>query len=181
MGQVTPDPRIRTGPGCCPCRRNAATPSELANLIFHLSLAGMLITIAAGRLVYYEGMVIIVTESGNYETPPAGMYPDMCERRQNQIALEGLFCPTAEWGGDNGQLLSSAYPAMRDPVVAIDVYRGDAGLGTGRAQSIFEPDSTLIANGQLQRSERVNLEQADSCPQPQRGHRPGIPSPAGQG
>lgn len=269
---------------------------ELANLIFHLSLVGMLLTIAAGRLVYYEGMVIIVTESGNYETPPieqstefcntstanfdsfragptfdgtgltpfcfdahdfaadylpngqaemftsnisyaigediltpkeewndyqlqvnhplrvagdriylmghgyaptftvtwpngetrtqtiqfgpedptfflstgamrfdppAGMYPDMYERRQNQIALEGLFAPTAEWGGDNGQLLSSAYPAMRDPAVAIDIYRGDAGLDTGRAQSIFELDSTLIANGQLQRIERVNLEQGD--------------------
>lgn len=269
---------------------------ELANLLFHLSLVGMLVTIAAGRMVYYEGMVIIVTESGNYETPPieqstefcntstanfdsfragptfdgtglttfcfdahdfsadylpngqaemftsnisyaigddiltpkeewtdyqlqvnhplrvagdriylmghgyaptftvtwpngetrtqtlqfgpedptfflssgamrfdppAGMYPDLFERRQNQIALEGLFAPTAEWGGDNGQLLTSSYPAMRDPAVAIDIYRGDAGLDTGRAQSIFELDDTLIANGQLQRIERVNLQQGE--------------------
>lgn len=29
---------------------------ELANLIFHLSLVGMLVTVAAGRMVYYEGM-----------------------------------------------------------------------------------------------------------------------------
>src|SRR5699024_12823311 len=28
--------------------------------------------------------------------PPAGMYPDLFERRQNQIAIQGLFAPTAE-------------------------------------------------------------------------------------
>lgn len=267
---------------------------ELANLVFHLSLVGMLATIAAGKMIYYEGMVIIVTESGNYETPPidqstefcntstanfdsfragpvfdgtglntfcfdahdfsadylrngqaemftsnisyaigedilkpkeewtdyqlqvnhplrlagdrvylmghgyaptftvtwpngetrtqtiqfgpedptfflssgamrfdppAGMYPEIYERRQQQIAIQGLFAPTAAWGGDNGELLTSAFPAMRDPAVAIDIYRGDAGLDTGRAQSIFELDPTLIASGQLQKIERVNLEQ----------------------
>jgi len=270
---------------------------ELANLVFHLSLVGMLATIAAGRMVYYEGMVIVVTDSGNYESvnsneytqfcntspanfdsfqagpmfdgtgltpfcfevhdfaadylpvgqaemftsnisyalgedmltppeewtdyqlqvnhplrvagdrvylqghgyaptitvewpngesrtqtiqfrpddlvtflssgvmrfdPPAGMYPDLFERRQNQIAIQGLFAPTAEWGGGNGELLTSAFPAMRDPAVAIDIYRGDAGLDSGRPQSIFELDTTLVDTGQLQKIERVNLEQGDS-------------------
>ena len=94
--------------------------------------------------------------------PPAGMYPDLYERRQNQIAIQGLFAPTAEWAGDNGELLQSGYPAMRDPAVAIDVYRGDAGLDTGRGQSIFELDPSLIHSGQLQRIERVNLEKGES-------------------
>lgn len=270
---------------------------ELANLIFHLSLVGMLITIAAGRMVYYEGHVIVVTESGNYETPeitqstefcntstanydsfragplfdgtglttfcfdahdfaadylpngqaemftsnisyavgddiltptdewtdyelkvnhplrvagdrvylqghgyaptftvtwpdgetrtqtiqwrpddptfflssgvmrfdpPAGMYPDLYDRRQNQLAIQGLFAPTAEWSGENGELLTSSFPAMRDPAVAIDIYRGDAGLDTGRAQSIFSLDPTLLHSGQLQKIERVNLTQGES-------------------
>ena len=270
---------------------------ELANLLFHLGLVGMLITIAAGRMVYYEGHVIVVTESGNYETPeitqstefcntstanydsfragplfdgtglttfcfdahdfaadylpngqaemftsnisyavgddiltpteewtdyelkvnhplrvagnrvylqghgyaptftvtwpngetrtqtiqwrpddptfflssgvmrfdpPAGMYPDLFDRRQNQIAIQGLFAPTAEWSGENGELLTSSYPAMRDPAVAIDVYRGDAGLDTGRAQSIFSLDPTLLHSGQLQKIERVNLTRGES-------------------
>lgn len=270
---------------------------ELANLVFHLALVGMLITIAAGRMVYYEGQVIVVTESGsqnavdveqstefcntstaNFDSfragpvfdgtglttfcfdahdfsadylpngqaemftsnisyavgedilkpkeewtdyqlqvnhplrvagdrvylqghgfaptftvtwpngesrtqtlqfrpddltyflssgamrfdPPAGMYPDLYERRQNQIAIQGLFAPTAEWSGENGELLTSQFPAMLDPAVAIDIYRGDAGLDTGRAQSIFNLDSTLIHSGQLQKIERVNLEQGDS-------------------
>lgn len=270
---------------------------ELANLVFHLALVGMLITIAVGRMVYYEGQVIVVTESGsqnavdleqstefcntstaNFDSfragpvfdgtglttfcfdahdfsadylpngqaemftsnisyavgedifrpkeewtdyqlqvnhplrvagdrvylqghgfaptftvswpngesrtqtlqfrpddltyflssgamrfdPPAGMYPDLYERRQNQIAIQGLFAPTAEWSGENGELLTSQFPAMLDPAVAIDIYRGDAGLDTGRAQSIFSLDSTLIHSGQLQKIERVNLEQGDS-------------------
>lgn len=271
---------------------------ELANLLFHISLVAILITVAAGRMVYYEGQVIIVTESGSYDDavqvdqstefcnasvssydsfragplfdgtglnpfcfiahnfqadylpsgqaemfssdvsyasgddifsdpetwqdyqlrvneplrlnndrvylqghgfaptftvkwpngesrtqtlqfrpddlvnflssgamrfdPPAGMYPDLYERRQNQIALQGLFAPTADWQGETGELLTSSFPEMRDPAVAIDVYRGDAGLDTGIAQSIFDLDQTLIHSGQLQKLERVNLEVGES-------------------
>lgn len=94
--------------------------------------------------------------------PPAGLHPDLYERRQNQIAIQGLFAPTAQWAGENGELLQSGYPAMQDPAVAIDIYRGDAGLDTGRGQSIFELDPSLIHSGQLQRIERVNLEQGES-------------------
>src|SRR5699024_11102651 len=38
---------------------------ELANLIFHISLVAVLITVAFGRLVYYEGQVIVVTDTGS--------------------------------------------------------------------------------------------------------------------
>lgn len=89
--------------------------------------------------------------------PPAGMYPDLFERRQNQLAIQGLFAPTAEWSGENNELLQSSFPAMRDPAVAIDIYRGDNGLDTGRAQELFSLDSAMIHSGELQRIERVNL------------------------
>ena len=89
--------------------------------------------------------------------PPAGMYPDLYERRQNQISLQGLFAPTAQWSGDNNELLSSAYPAMRDPAIAIDIYRGDNGLDSGAGQSLFSLDMGQIHSGQLQKIERVNL------------------------
>ena len=270
---------------------------ELANLLFHLGLVGMIVTVALGRMVYYEGQVIVVTESGNYETPPieqstefcntstanfdsfragplfdgtglttfcfdahdfsadylpngqaemftsnvsyavdddimkpksewtdyelkvnhplrvegdrvylqghgfaptftvtwpngesrtqtiqwrpddltfflssgvmrfdppAGMYPELYDRRQNQIAIQGLFAPTAQWDGENNELLTSRFPAMTDPAVAIDIYRGDAGLDTGRAQSIFSLDTALLHSGQLQKIERVNLSRGDS-------------------
>lgn len=94
--------------------------------------------------------------------PPAGMYPDLFERRQNQIAIQGLFAPTAQWSGENGQLLTSAYPGLTDPALAIDIHRGDAGLDTGTAQSIFDLDSSLVHSGQLQKIDRVNLSQNES-------------------
>lgn len=94
--------------------------------------------------------------------PPAGMYPDLYERRQNQLAIQGLFAPTAAWSGENGELLQSAFPEMRDPAVAIDIYRGDNGLDTGVGQSIFSLDTSLVHSGQLQKIERVNLTQGES-------------------
>ncbi len=91
--------------------------------------------------------------------PPAGMYPDLYERRQHQLAIQGLFAPTAAWSGEKGELLSSAFPQMRDPAVAIDVYRGDNGLDTGVGQNIFTLDRSLIHSGQLRKIDRVNLSQ----------------------
>ncbi|MCK7642428.1 cytochrome c biogenesis protein ResB [Corynebacterium sp. CCM 8835] len=94
--------------------------------------------------------------------PPAGMYPDLFERRQNQLGIQGLFAPTAQFTGENGELLSSAYPAMRDPALAIDIYRGDTGLDAGRGQSIFSLDSGQIHSGAMQKIERVNLLRGES-------------------
>ncbi len=73
--------------------------------------------------------------------PPGGMYADEDERRKNQIAIEGLFAPTAVF---HGNLLSSGYPAMNDPAVAIDIYKGDTGLDTGNPQSLFSLNKELI-------------------------------------
>ena len=44
-------------------------------------------------------------------TTPAGTFPDLYERRQNQIAIQGLFAPTAQWEGENGELLTNARQA----------------------------------------------------------------------
>lgn len=93
--------------------------------------------------------------------PPAGMYPDLQERRQHQIALEGNFAPTAEWGGQNGDTLASAFPSMDNPALSMDIYRGDSGLDSGRPQNIFVLDQMLIAEGRLQKVERVNLAPGD--------------------
>ena len=39
-----------------------------------------------------------------------------------------MFAPTEQL---HGTLLSSSFPALNDPAVAIDIYRGDTGLDTG--------------------------------------------------
>ncbi|MCK0175764.1 MULTISPECIES: cytochrome c biogenesis protein ResB [Mycobacteriaceae] len=86
--------------------------------------------------------------------PPAGTYPDADERRENQLAIQGLFAPTQQL---DGTLLSSRFPALQDPAVAVDIYRGDTGLDTGRPQNLFSLDERLIGQGRLTREARVNL------------------------
>ena len=91
--------------------------------------------------------------------PPGGTYPDAEERRKHQIAVQGLFAPTEQL---DGALLSSSFPALNDPAVAIDVYRGDTGLDTGRPQSLFSLDPGLIEQGRLSKQARVNLTAGES-------------------
>jgi len=78
----------------------------------------------------------------------------------NQFAIEGLFAPTALF---HGNLLSSSYPAMNDPAVAIDIYKGDTGLDTGNPQSLFELNTELINQGRLVKQDRVNLFPGESA------------------
>ncbi|ULE34179.1 cytochrome c biogenesis protein ResB [Mycobacterium sp. IDR2000157661] len=91
--------------------------------------------------------------------PPGGTYPDAAERRRNQIAIQGLFAPTEQL---HGTLLSSSFPALNDPAVAVDVYRGDTGLDTGRPQSLFTLDPRLIDQDRLVKQARVNLKSGES-------------------
>lgn len=95
--------------------------------------------------------------------PPAGMYPIFEERRKNQIVIQGLFAPTAQF---DGNLLSSRFPSMTDPAVAIDVHRGDTGLDSGEPQSVFSLDPALIESGALEREARVNLRPGQSTELP---------------
>ncbi len=85
--------------------------------------------------------------------PPAGLYPPD-QRRKHQIAITGLLAPTQQL---DGTLLSSGFPALNDPAVAIDIYRGDAGLDSGRPQSLFTLDSRLIEQKRLTKVKRINL------------------------
>lgn len=86
--------------------------------------------------------------------PPAGSYPNAADRRQHEIAIQGLLAPTEQL---DGTLLSSRFPALNAPAVAVDIYRGDTGLDTGRPQSLFTLDPRLIQQGRLTKEMRVNL------------------------
>jgi cytochrome c biogenesis protein len=86
--------------------------------------------------------------------PPARSYPNPEERRKHEIAIQGLLAPTAQL---DGVLLSSRFPALNAPAVAIDIYRGDTGLESGRPQSLFSLDHRLIEQGRLTKEKRVNL------------------------
>ena len=86
--------------------------------------------------------------------PPAGTYPDAVERRQHQIAITGLLAPTEQL---DGTLLSSSFPALIAPAVAVDIYTGDTGLDSGRPQSLYTLDPRLIDQHRITRAKRVNL------------------------
>jgi cytochrome c biogenesis protein len=86
--------------------------------------------------------------------PPAGSYPNPVDRRQHEIAIQGLLAPTEQL---DGALLSSRFPALNAPAVAVDIYRGDTGLDSGRPQSLFTLDPRLIEQHRLTKEKRVNL------------------------
>jgi cytochrome c biogenesis protein len=94
----------------------------------------------------------LLSEGATKFDPPGVTDPE--ERRRKQLAITGLLAPTA---GLNGALLTSEFPELRDPAVAVDVLRGDLGTDSGRGQSIFGIDQSMVDSGRLVRVARENL------------------------
>ncbi|AFM15457.1 ResB protein required for cytochrome c biosynthesis [Mycolicibacterium chubuense NBB4] len=101
-----------------------------------------------------EDQMTLLSSGAMRFDPPGGTYADERDRRKNQIAIQGLFAPTEQL---DGTLLSSRYPAMNEPAVAVDIYKGDTGLDTGRPQSLFSLDPRMVGQGRLTKMARVNL------------------------
>ena len=101
-----------------------------------------------------EDQITLLSSGAMRFDPPGGSYPDPGERRKNQIAIQGLFAPTEQL---DGTLLSSSFPALNNPAVAVDIYKGDTGLDTGKPQSLFSLDPNLIEQKRLVKKARVNL------------------------
>jgi cytochrome c biogenesis protein len=78
---------------------------------------------------------------------------DEAQRRLTGIAVTGLFAPTSS----GGTVVTSVFPDLRDPEVAVDVLRGDLGLDDGRGQSIFAVPQDKVDSGALVRVARANL------------------------
>ena len=75
------------------------------------------------------------------------------QRRTSQLAVTGLLAPTSS----GGKIVTSVFPELRNPEVAVDVLRGDLGLDDGRGQSIFSVDRGRVESGELVAAARVNL------------------------
>lgn len=94
----------------------------------------------------------LLSEGATKFDPPG--VTDPAQLRQRQLAITGLFAPTASL---RGELLSSSFPQPLDPAVAVDVLKGDLGINSGRGQSIFEIDRSMVEAGRLERVARENL------------------------
>ena len=93
----------------------------------------------------------LLSEGATKIDPPG--ITDEAQRRRSQLAITGLFAPTSSGGG----LVTSVFPALNNPEVAVDVLRGDLGLDSGRAQSIFSVDQGMVDQGRLVRVARENI------------------------
>lgn len=94
----------------------------------------------------------LLSEGATKFDPPG--VTDPAQRRQKQLAVTGLFAPTAVL---RGTLLDSGFPDVLAPAVAVDVMRGDLGTDSGRGQSIFSVDQSMVDSGRLKRVARENL------------------------
>lgn len=94
----------------------------------------------------------LLSEGATKFDPPG--VTDPAQRRERQLAITGLFAPSAVF---QGTLMDSGFPDLLNPAVAIDVLRGDLGLDAGRGQSIFQVDQSMVDSGKLKRVARANL------------------------
>ncbi|MGH3873946.1 MAG: cytochrome c biogenesis protein ResB [Pseudonocardiaceae bacterium] len=101
---------------------------------------------------------------GTTKFDPPGVTDD-AERRTRQLAITGLFAPTAVF---RGALLSSGFPDLLNPAVAIDVLQGDLGNNSGRGQSIFAVDQSMVDSGRLKQVARRNLAPGEQLTLPDR-------------
>lgn len=77
------------------------------------------------------------------------------QRRTSQLALTGQFAPTAAVDAQGN--FASAFPDLRNPVVQLQVLRGDLGIDDGRGQSIFAVDQRQVDSGALKRAGQADL------------------------
>ncbi|MGH3774295.1 MAG: cytochrome c biogenesis protein ResB [Pseudonocardiaceae bacterium] len=97
--------------------------------------------------------IATMLSEGTTKFDPPGVTDDAV-RRTRQLAITGLLAPTAAF---QGALLSSGFPDLLDPAVAIDVLQGDLGNNSGRGQSIFSIDQSMVDSGRLKQVARQNL------------------------
>nr|WP_091802519.1 cytochrome c biogenesis protein ResB [Prauserella marina] len=96
--------------------------------------------------------ITMLSEGATKFEPPNTEDPEA--QRENQLAITGLFAPTAAM---QGNILTSSFPSLNDPMVAVDIMRGDLGMDSGRGQSIFEIDQSMVDSGRLEKVARENI------------------------
>ncbi|AHI01681.1 cytochrome c biogenesis protein ResB [Kutzneria albida] len=98
-----------------------------------------------------DGTTLLSSGTTTFDPPDT---TDQGELRKHQIAITGLFAPTAAY---QGTVLSSQYPAPNDPAVAVDVYQGDLGNNSGLSHNLNSIDQSMVDQGRLVKKVRKNL------------------------
>lgn len=105
------------------------------------------ITVTDGRGdVVFSGPTIFYPIDSSYASDGVVKVPDA---RPEQLALQGLFLPTA--AQEDGQPPVSVFPAPVNPRLLLTAWSGDLGLDTGETQNVFTLDTsnlTEVGGGQ---------------------------------
>jgi cytochrome c biogenesis protein len=92
----------------------------------------------------------MLTSSGVVEFPDANIDPakGFDPNDKQQVAFSGLYIPTVS--SDTSAV--SAYPAERNPMLFLTLYRGDLGLDAGIPTSVYSLDQHQIDTGRLRQA-----------------------------
>lgn len=88
--------------------------------------------------VTYSGPVVFVPEDGVYTSRGVIKVPDTGAGK-DQLGFSGILLPTAGVN-DKGELYSQ-FAELRNPVLVMNLYKGDLGLDTGIPQNVYELDT----------------------------------------
>jgi cytochrome c biogenesis protein len=94
------------------------------------------VTDGQGKVVYDQATPFLPADQSTYLSEGVVKAPDA---KPEQLGFAGVFLPTAV--DVNGQL-ESAFPAALEPAVSMIAYRGNLGLNSGVAQSVYQLDTT---------------------------------------
>jgi cytochrome c biogenesis protein len=94
------------------------------------------VTDGQGKVVYDQATPFLPADQATYLSEGVVKAPDA---KPQQLGFAGVFLPTAV--DLNGQL-ESAFPAALEPAVSMIAYRGNLGLNSGVAQSLYQLNTT---------------------------------------
>ncbi|MBP1302262.1 cytochrome c biogenesis protein [Curtobacterium sp. 1310] len=98
----------------------------------------MQVTIRDGKgNVAFQDVVPFLPEDANYTSTGVIKVPDASP---SQLGLVGFFYPTASKLSTGA--FASAYPDAQNPLLTLQVYRGDLGLDSGVPQSVYSLDTS---------------------------------------
>ncbi len=114
----------------------------------------MQVTVRDGKgNVAFQDVVPFLPEDANYTSTGVIKVPDASP---SQLGMVGFFYPTASKLSTGA--FASAYPDAQNPLLTLQVYRGDLGLDSGVPQSVYSLDTSGLEQIAGRQSETASIE-----------------------
>ncbi|QCR45178.1 cytochrome C biogenesis protein [Curtobacterium sp. SGAir0471] len=114
----------------------------------------MQVTVRDGKgNVAFQDVVPFLPEDANYTSTGVIKVPDASP---SQLGMVGFFYPTASKLSTGA--FASAYPDAQNPLLTLQVYRGDLGLDSGVPQSVYSLDTSGLEQIAGRQSKTASIE-----------------------